>query len=65
MTKEHILIILSDCWADLLYYDRKEDDDCQVGDIENAIKNGVITVDEMVDEMVDSFRRQIENNLKG
>lgn len=32
----------------LLYYDRKEDDDLPLGDIEEAIKNGEITIEEMV-----------------
>lgn len=39
---------LSDSISDLLYYDRKEDDDLPKGGIEEAIKAGEITVDEMI-----------------
>jgi len=61
LTKEKILGMLSDCWMDLFYYDRREDEECPIDAIENAIKSGVITVD----EMVDNFRNQIEVNIKG
>ena len=36
--------IISDMVTDLLYYDRKEDDEVKVGDIEAAIKRGDFTV---------------------
>lgn len=47
---------LSDCWSDLFYYDRKEDPELTVGDIQNAIQCGDITIDEMVEH----FRNQIK-----
>jgi len=46
--KQKIINAFSDCMMDLFYYDRKEDDDLPVGEIENAIKNGIITVDEIL-----------------
>ena len=46
--REHIMDIISDSVSDLLYYDRKEDEDLGVGDIEKAIKKGEITVEEIV-----------------
>lgn len=59
--RSRIFNTLNDCWIDLLYYQRKDDDGLPVGAIERAIKDSVITVDEMVNH----FREQIENNLKG
>lgn len=50
ITKRHILGLLDDMISDLLYYDRKEDDDCPRGAIAQAIKDGVVTVDDMVDK---------------
>ena len=46
--RERIIAILSDSIIDLLYYDRKEDEDLPRGGIEEAIKAGEITVDEMI-----------------
>lgn len=61
VSKKKILNTLNDAWINLFYYERKEDDVLPVGAIESAIKTGVITVD----EMVKSFRDQIEANIKG
>jgi hypothetical protein len=57
--KEHILGLISDTISDLLYYDRKEDDDLPRGAIEAAIKRGDITVDEIVAK----FKEELEQNL--
>jgi hypothetical protein len=46
--RERIIDILSDSIIDLLYYDRKEDEDLPKGGIEEAIKAGEITVEEMI-----------------
>lgn len=45
--------------ADLLYYDRKEDEDLPVGQIESLLASGELTIDEMVNQ----FRSQLESNL--
>lgn len=58
--KEYILATVQDLCANFLYYDRKEDDDLSTEDLEDAVKNGIITIDEMVEE----FRNQLEKNLK-
>lgn len=55
--KEKILGLVSDAVSDLMYYDRKEDDDLPRGSIQEAIENGEITVD----EMVRAFRDAIED----
>lgn len=43
--------------ADLLHYDRKEDEDLPRGAIEQAIADGVITVDHMIDVYGRELRR--------
>lgn len=58
--KEKILAIIGDSVTDLLYYDRKEDDELPIGAINEAVKNGEITIDEMVAK----YREQLENGLK-
>ena len=45
---EHIRNSLSDLISNFLYYDRKEDEELPMGEIEAAIKAGEITVAEMV-----------------
>ena len=56
-TKRRILGLVIDAVADLMYYERKEDEDTPRGAIETAIKDGVITVD----DMVSSFRAELES----
>ena len=46
---ETIDAVVDDLVMDFLYYDRKEDDDLGVGDIEIAISQGQITIDEIVE----------------
>lgn len=48
--RELILITIQDSVTDLLYYDRKEDEELFVGDIDELVKNGDITIEEMVAE---------------
>ena len=48
--KELILGYVEDLIAAFLYYDRKEDEDLQRGDIEKAIKDGLITEAEIVEQ---------------
>jgi hypothetical protein len=58
--KETILATIGDLCADFLYYDRKEDEDLSADDLQEAIEDGIITIDEMVEE----FRRILENTHK-
>jgi len=46
--REQILAVTSDLVAGFLYYDRKEDEDLPRGAIEEAIKAGEVSVDEIV-----------------
>jgi hypothetical protein len=56
----YVLDVISDLVSDFLYYDRKEDDTLHVGAIDSLVKNGELTIDEMVDE----FRNQLTRGLK-
>ena len=48
--RDEIMRTIQDMTADFLYYGRKEDEDLRVGAIEKAVKDGYITVDEIVEE---------------
>lgn len=54
--KVHILASIDDGVSDLLYYDRKEDEDLPRGVIEDAVRDGVVTVEEMVAQFETSLR---------
>jgi hypothetical protein len=58
--KQTILDTISDLCSDFLYYDRKEDEDLTMEQLDEAVKNGEITIDEMVAE----FRKNLENTFK-
>jgi hypothetical protein len=60
-TRRIIMDTVSDIIANFLYYHRKEDEDLRVGEIESAIKNGEITVDEIVEK----FRTSLLEGLDG
>lgn len=46
--RQRILGAVEACAGGLMYYDRKEDQDLPRGAIEQAVKDAVITVDEIV-----------------
>lgn len=58
--KQKILNTISDLCGSFLYYDRKEDETLSMDELNNAVENGTITVDEMVAE----FRKHLENTFK-
>lgn len=58
--KEKILDTLEDVVMNFLYYDRKSDEDLPMGVIEETIKNGLITVDEIVAK----FKAELEKELE-
>jgi hypothetical protein len=57
--RELIFNTLEDLVSNFLYYDRKEDEDLPKGAIEKAIKDGEITVAEIVVE----FEKQLITNI--
>ncbi len=58
--RELIINAVKDLAGSLLYYDRKDDEDLERGDIEAQIKSGAITVD----EIVSTFKDELERGLK-
>lgn len=53
--KNHILKMMEDVVSDLMYYDRKEDEDLPLESIEEAIAAGEVTVEEITAE----FKKQL------
>jgi len=47
--KKIVLCTVEDLVAGLLYYDRKEDEDLPLGSIEKMVKNGKVTIEEMIE----------------
>ncbi len=45
-----ILGTIHDLVANFLYYDRKNDEELRVGDIEKAIASGQITIEEIIEQ---------------
>lgn len=54
--KQHILDVASDSILDFMAYDRKEDDELPRGAIQDAVKRGVISYDEIAAHM----RKELE-----
>lgn len=57
--KEIILNTISDLCSNFLYYDRKEDEELSIEQLEDAVESGEITIDEMVEK----FRENLENTF--
>jgi hypothetical protein len=57
--KETVNGILEDLVSDFLYYDRKEDENLSVEDIDNAIVNKTITID----EITEMFKNHLEQRF--
>jgi len=56
--RDIILKTVDDLVSDFIYYDRKEDEELPSGEIEKAINNGDITVD----EIVNCFKLKLEES---
>ncbi len=57
--KENILLTIDDLVLNFMYYDRKEDEELSREDLEEAVKNGVITVEEMANR----FKSELEKRF--
>lgn len=55
--RDTILGYMEDMVSNLLYYDRKEDEDLPRGAIEEAIKAGEVTSDEMIKTFGDTLKK--------
>ena len=53
--------LLSDMFADLFYYDRKEDEDMPVGSIEQMVKSGEVTEQEILDVLSYELHRALKD----
>lgn len=51
--KARILGLVDDAVSDLLYYDRKNDEEISSDAIDKAVRDGVISIDEMVQKFRD------------
>ena len=57
--KAQIKNTVLDLVTDFMYYDRKEDEDLPKGEIENSIKNGDTTVDEIIEVFSTELKKQL------
>lgn len=57
--KELILGTIRDGVSDLMYYDRKEDEELPRGSIEEAIQKGELTMEDMVDAFREALKERI------
>lgn len=57
LTRQIIMNKASDMMSNFLYYDRKEDEELGVGDIEYAIQRGVVSIEE---DLIALFREILE-----
>lgn len=60
--KEDILNTIKDLCSDFLYYDRKEDETLSMDQLNDAVKNKEITIDEMVSEFRKNLEATFNNN---
>lgn len=58
-TKQDLDGLMSDTIADLLYYNRKGDEEWPRGEIEHMIAYGVVTVDEVIEMFAKHFRQGV------
>lgn len=58
--RKMILGAISDLVSDFLYYDRKEDEDLPRGAIEDAVKNGELTKDEIIEK----FKNKLNEGMR-
>lgn len=60
-----ILGVIEDGVSNLLWYDRKHDEDLPHGEIERALSLGEITIEEMVREFERVLRLELGKSSKG
>ena len=53
--------LLSDMFVNLFYYDRKEDEDMPVGSIEQMVKSGEVTEQEILDVLSYELHRALKD----
>jgi len=58
--KDYINGVISDAVAEFAYFDRKEDENLSVSELEAVVESGEVTVD----EMVEMFRTHLKKAFK-
>ena len=57
MTKKEIFLgLIADSVSNLCYYDRKDDEDLSVDDVEELLTSGEVTLDEILETFAKEFR---------
>lgn len=59
-TREMILGTVDDLLSDFLYYDRKEDEELPLNAIEQAVKNRVVSTDEIIAKFSKGLRDHLD-----
>lgn len=59
MLRTHILGVLEDTITDFVYYDREEDDELDVEELQEAFDSGIVTID----DAVATFRKALADGL--
>jgi hypothetical protein len=57
--KQGLMNAIDDTILDLLYYDRKEDEELPKGAIEQMIKSGEVSVQDIVDRFEEALRDSV------
>jgi len=58
-TRQHVLDTVDDLVGKFLYYDRKNDEDLPLGAIEEAIRSGEVTTEEITERFKTVMRLHI------
>jgi len=61
--KNHALNLVEDVLSSYFYYDRKDDEDLSVKEMEELINSGTLTVDELIDQFSLKIRQTIAKNF--
>ncbi len=62
--KQQVFDTIDDLVARFLYYDRKEDEELPVDAIEELIASGELSIDELVKDVSDALRIQLERGVR-
>lgn len=61
--RELVLMVVDDLVSDFAYYDRKEDFELSLDDLENAIGSQIITPEEIIDRFAEGIRKTWGNYM--
>lgn len=60
MKGQRTINMMDDVVTNLLYYDRRNDEELRTGEIEGMIKSGDITIDDLVTSFKESLERSVD-----